>query len=264
MTPETIDTLKEFLKTGKYNGGIAEGSYCYLLVFEQDGKETFHPRFHQPCYGEMRIYRKGGWKPGDLHHPFPDGKPLGVAIRTIRNVTPAWEYTFSDDSLWAPVFKNRIIHVRPDSPKTTNGFLMTDMDFNSDYWFSLLLSLRMIPGTEPRYLSFVEKGVDKHTAWVAAMLTSSYGKGQPLNLATSYAYSLATPYSIKNLLNRTPLDFHEGKFFSDRATFRDRPDTWTSRIWGGKDNLFNLHKASKGVSLDEFVKEYIPYIESFR
>ena len=267
LSESAIEKLHKFNETGVFKGGRtkATGTYCYVLVMEQDGEEKFFPRFNQPCYGEMRIYRKGGWKPGDLHHPFPDGKPLGVAVRTTaygNTATPSWDHTFSKDSLWGPLFENRFLSSKSsDENQRFSGFIMTDMDFNSDYWFSLLLSLRQCLTNERRWLSLVDKGVDPHTAWITMMLTMSYAN--KWTLTSSYSYSLQTPYSIKNLLNRTPKDFHDGKFFSDRATFRDTPDIFTSRIWGGEDNLFLLEKKQQ-VSLEEICEKYVPYIESFK
>lgn len=62
----------------------------FVIVTEDEKKGIeYHPRQNQPCWGELRKYEKSHptrctqpsvHKPGDLHAPFPDGKPIGLAI----------------------------------------------------------------------------------------------------------------------------------------------------------------------------------------
>ena len=62
-------------------------SFGISFVIETDGVDLHH-RDSQPCYGELRKYEKTHGedatkpekRPGDLHHPFPDGKPTRLFL----------------------------------------------------------------------------------------------------------------------------------------------------------------------------------------
>lgn len=248
MQKEIFDKLEAF--TAKKN----VGAYAYCLAMQDEkGDVTFHERMQQPCYGEMRIYNKGGWKPGDLHHPFPSGNPIGVSVNltgfSSLKKNPSWSFVTGKDSLWWPLLEDRFV-------ETEHGFVMTKTDFDSDYWFSFLLSLRMLPNNGERFQRFLKADVSPLTAWVAAMQTSGASN---IQLSPSNTYSMAYPCSWKNLLNRTPLTFQGGTFF-ERKTLRDMPDNMASRIWSGNDTWKTLGQPGS-VTLDHFLKETLPKLE---
>lgn len=69
----------------------------FILLMEVEGKFLLHRRENQPCYGEMRKYKKSHkdytdpytgredtpsdeYRPSDLHDPFPKGTPVAVGM----------------------------------------------------------------------------------------------------------------------------------------------------------------------------------------
>lgn len=74
------------------------GSIDWSVLMETADGYAYHSRISQPCYGEMRPYARGYagngpyepellpvsqrevFKPSDLYAPFPEGKPVGVAV----------------------------------------------------------------------------------------------------------------------------------------------------------------------------------------
>lgn len=251
MNQEIFDTLSAFT----HKGGL--GAYAYCLAMENNGEVSFVERIDQPCYGEMRIYDPDGWKPGDLHHPFPDGNPIGVSVNLKgwkgQLNTEGADFVFSEDSLWGPLLKDRFVKT-----KDFDGFVMTDCDFDSDYWFGFLLSLRVLPYNIARFNEYKKASVSPLTAWVAAMQTQLDGK--KVVYSPSNRYNMAYPCSFKNLLNRTPLSF-QGGTFHERKTLRDMPDNMASRIWGGTDK-FTDYNGQKQMPLDQFLKEVLPWLET--
>ena len=77
--------LEDVEKKAKVAKGIS-----FILAMEYEGEVTIHPRSGQPCQGgETRKYysthgdlctQPEDNKPGDLHHPFPKGRPVAIAF----------------------------------------------------------------------------------------------------------------------------------------------------------------------------------------
>lgn len=250
LNKEIFDTLSAF--TNKKE----QGAYAYCLAMENNGEVTFHERLKQPCYGEMRIYNPEGWKPSDLHTPFPEGNPVGVSVN-LHYWKPQFALAdkagvFSEESLWWPLLKDRFVKTDND-----DGFVMTDCDFDSDYWFGFLLSIRRMEDNVLRYDQYRKADVAPITAWVAAMQTMMQGSAVLFN--PSNMYNMAYPCSFKNLLNRTPLSF-QGGTFHERKTLREMPDNMASRIWGGTDK-FTDYNGQRQMPLDQFLKEVLPWLE---
>lgn len=254
MDEKVFNTLADFAaKPG-------QGRYAYKLAMFHNGEVKFYERTHQPCYGEMRIYNPKGWKPGDLHSPFPDGNPVGVSVNLLdwpeNTKTSAWDFSTHEESLWWPLLEGRFVPVK-------GGFVMTDTNFDSDYWFSFLLSIRAITSNGKRFEQYRKADVSQLTAWVAAM------QSQPASATETYlmganTYSMAYPCCWENLMRRTPKTFQGGTFF-DRATVRDQPDNMASRIWSGPHTWSTLMGVNeKKVSTDVFLKEYLPALEKMK
>ena len=92
----------------------------FTLLMEKDvgdGQErtdvTIHPRWNQPCYGELRKYKSThpdectqpkNEKPDDLWHPFPDGTPVAVGTKFLHKPSEASDallrFVFSGRSPW--------------------------------------------------------------------------------------------------------------------------------------------------------------------
>lgn len=259
MNKDVFDVLEAFT----HKDGL--GTYAYVLAMADDnGEVTYHERTRQPCYGEMRIYNPKGWKPGDLHHPFPDGTPIGISVnlkgyhvgyRGLNTKSEGFKFVFGEDSLWAPLLSGRLVMTDDN-----DGFVMTSTDFDSDYWFSFLLTIRSIDSNSTRFDAYRNAAVSPLTAWVAAMQTQM--RSQDVLFNPSNLYSMAYPCSFKNLLNRTPLSF-QGGTFAERKTHRDRPDNMASRIWAG-DDKFTRFNGTNSVPLEVFQKEVLPWMESFK
>lgn len=77
---------------------------------------SLHMRFNQPCYGELRKYHKTHgkeytqlpdvYRPGDLHWPFPSGKPVSVFF-PLDSDSDFLEAVLSDSSPWKRGFGSR-------------------------------------------------------------------------------------------------------------------------------------------------------------
>lgn len=103
----------------------------FALTMQQKGRRVTLKRQNQPCYGELRKYKKShgeeytnplpedDYRPSDLHHPFPSGTPLALAT-SFRYMRQGWsghvgekvffdcvkareeilDFVFSDQSPW--------------------------------------------------------------------------------------------------------------------------------------------------------------------
>lgn len=130
-----VAKLYDFVRTLPYGNSFA-------LLMKQGEEEDSHKVYHrtnQPCYGEMRTYGKETIpekqskviKPGDLHSPFPDGEPVGVALALpnhFEGLDRLVEYIFSPESPWGNT--NRQVTLVKDDQGRYIGAVYTDTDFD--------------------------------------------------------------------------------------------------------------------------------------
>lgn len=107
ISEETRQAFRDF---------IPGSCVSYIFATKLDGKEVLHPRAVQPCYGELRKYKrthgdqatKPENRPGDLHWPFPEGTPIGACFPFENGGTEEFDtyvrFLFSDKSPWVRGF----------------------------------------------------------------------------------------------------------------------------------------------------------------
>lgn len=107
------------------------GFYDHVLVMKHGHHIRIHPRFFQPCWGEIRIYPKGAPynKPDDLHNPFPDGEPIGLVVRSSLPDVPKKFELLKKTRLFGGILE--------EAQLGSNSVVFTKMHVNADvlYFF---------------------------------------------------------------------------------------------------------------------------------
>lgn len=204
-------------------------AWCILM---QDGdKVVFHPRERQPCYGEMRVYTKGEYRPGDLHWPFPNGTPLklGVYWNWAGGDAKFFEALVSKDrNPYRDIVKSAEL-IRDDKHKVM-GVIIHDLKVNADTLVGMFLHARngnrKTTGDQPFDTELLHKQLQGTGCY------SVYGIDPKL-------WFTATP--------KVP-DKH---LFSDRAAYRR---TIIETIWGDYTVHNTYSKKFKGLSVAELEK----------
>lgn len=137
---------------------------------------SYHPRFSQPCYGEMRTYGKGTVpaaravdpRPGDLFSPFPkSGCPVLICVPfanhslTNEETSRVIELLYAPDSPWQDVLKDFEILERNGRP---TGVVIWDTNIDPTAMVSLFMFTRNALGDcaedMKRWLKLIEERPD--------------------------------------------------------------------------------------------------------
>lgn len=132
----TLEEGRELLQ--KFLEGEPPGSYRFaLLMEEEDGTYTYHPRENQPCYGELRTYHEDEYRPEDLEDPYPEtGKAVSLAVGW-RDPTEEWVLdALKSYPALADTFASATYH--------KNGLTFSDCNFMPSYLVWTLVMLRDI------------------------------------------------------------------------------------------------------------------------
>lgn len=118
-------------------------NFCLLMkdAFKREEQLSFHPRFNQPCWGELRPYSEEEYRPGDLHHPFPDGTPIGLAIQftwTTKEHLELYKYLLSEESPWVLGIEDCELIIKEEIPV---GIVLTDLNIDPTTLVNLLTLL---------------------------------------------------------------------------------------------------------------------------
>lgn len=125
-------------------------TFSLLMQKEPGGEITSHVRVNQPCYGEMRKYGEistlpSTSKPSDLHHPFPEGRPVAVMVHS--NYLATKMQAFDSKSPWIKGFgsiDNIIFH------HDKNIFTLIDTRIDPSVFVLMLRNIRSLDNLDSR------------------------------------------------------------------------------------------------------------------
>lgn len=239
-------------------------SISFTLGMEDKGEILYYKRSRQPCYGEMRTYKRtpDDRKPSDLHDPFPDGTPIAVGINTqyMRNDFLLNWFLTGESSPYRNLWKDRL-ELTKEGDKIV-GFVLTDTMFNPDYLIQGLVHLRTLSESYVNWKHWAEQGVDPWYLFILSHQTSLHGSTMTIEgKVNCYPYSLPSLLSFKNIKNGTP-DLEKDFYFYNRAPYHRKG---LENIWRGEDHLFNETEIkelnSKTLSIQEVKEKILPVID---
>lgn len=235
------------------------GTFTYSIITETDGVQTVHYRPFEPCFGELRRYKKGSYRPGDLFDPFPEEIPVALSLRTVNWGwgTKNLEVFTKEGTIWSDVFKD-VIYTDGDSLGSSTGFIVQNMDLDSDVLFNFLVTGRSWNTSRLKLCEkLLDKGFTVGDATVAALLFMEDGKGNLLWSVAGGGYSMSPAPIISRLLHNDPI-LH-GRTFSSGHNYRDNESQLVT-MWG------TSKKPGRSIeinALEEFLntERGIPYVE---
>jgi hypothetical protein len=193
---------------------------------------SIHPRYHQPCYGELRKYKAthpeectqpGNEKPTDLWSPFPDGKPVAVGTnffgskneRYFRDCDMMIEEAFGEESPWRlGATQGRPKFVRAE--KYLVGVILQDTMVDPTVMVNLFNNLKCRLSTGPVYKQLRDEGMTVREAFAVLLMV---GRGSPLaNFSGPDSYYTTLRISARRILEAKPRDL-SGGLFSDRIDY---------------------------------------------
>lgn len=230
----------------------------FILAMRNRFEElTLYERSNQPCYGELRKYKKTHGdechkpesKPSDLHHPFPDGIPeaVGVPYRYYdyssrsydlpEEPCPFLKYILSDESPWKRGFidSKNVEFTKKDGKFT--GMIFLDTAFDPTVFVNLLNVIRSI--YPKMYDEAIEVGLPPRKALALCMSMTSGGTEQ------SKGYYFPRWIDLVRFEDQDPRDLSGG-------TLRDRYDY-------DRKFLHTIFETTKEVGFDfwpEFHKKF--------
>lgn len=186
-----------------------------------DGRIDIHHRHLQPCYGELRKYKKthgdeatrGESKPADLHFPFPSGLPIALAVRT-KELGPQThdfaKFIFSKESPWASAFKE--VYFFDD------GYILNDLQVDPTILVNAINMVRS--GTAPTFFLAKENGLTDHEAISLAMSLSVTDHWVVSGASQGYYVPSMGRLDFGRLYLKQPRnDLSNGRLFSDREDY---------------------------------------------
>lgn len=200
---------------------------------------TIHPRWNQPCYGELRKYKsthpdectqpKNG-KPDDLWHPFPDGTPVAVGTKFNHKPSEASDallrFVFSGNSPWLSGIGDPDLVL--NKKEHVVGVLMRDTRLDPTVLVNLFNNVKSLlllgdnPGT---FMKLIEGGFSEAEA-IATMLATR----TPLQaISQPDGYYTTQRLSLRRIVEQKPRDLSGG-------TLHDRFDYNRTEL----ENVFML------------------------
>jgi hypothetical protein len=261
--------LKALLKSPEKMGGI-----CFTLAMRgEDQKIILYKREHQPCYGELRKYKKihdaeatqPENRPGDLNHPFPEGTPeaLSIGLSDWRNyewldgkqVTTSlvpknqkfFDYILSDESPFVKGFggaKNIVWN------KKKFGFVLLDLSVDPTVLVNLLKYMQTIHHRRDGDLhktsfdDLVELGLTNQEAFLATYLCNFTHDYPGPKLDEVYDYVFPLKADLQRIFDQNPVDLTGG-------TLRDRFDY-------SRKNLHKIFWSDTGVNFYSEISKVFP------
>lgn len=218
--------ITEYVLSLDVNKALTLGGISYIL-YTTEGEFV---RSGQPCYGELRKYEKThqgectqpkNAKPGDLHHPFPDGTPTGLIVpfpaisyANCSQTDLVMEAMFSKDSPWYSGFKDVTFIRKGDR---LYGVVINDMDIDATVMVNAFKQLQSLlqKNVAEDFALLLDNGLTPNEALAACMLN---GVGPSMGAGDTFAYQAPTQFSAKRFFNKTPNDL-TGGFLRDRVDY---------------------------------------------
>lgn len=244
LTEEAITNLH------KMNSGFKSHDLAYGLAMKEGDKILLHYRESQPCYGELRKYHAihddytdpqptDHYRPGDLYWPFPDGTPVGLALR-LRNKLPknnqkklnntlenCLDFLFSDESPWVRgVPSSDYVEYTRDNNGEIIGLVFLHLDVDPTVMVQLINStIKRVKSHADLYnvIRFREEGAswaEVFALWQEIEFGCiSEDKSDVYNFSSNQNRGYYTPifFDVKAFFNQNPLDLTGG-------TLKDRYD----------------------------------------
>lgn len=242
-----------------------EQGISFTLGMEDKEDLKYYERSCQPCYGEMRTYKKtpDDRKPSDLYDPFPDGTPVAVGINTqyMRDQFILNWFLTGETSPYRNLFSERI-ELTKEKDKIL-GFVLTDTLFNPDYLIQGLVHIRGLTAYSARMWEiFADSGIDPYYTLILSHQSNVSSGGICFEgKVNQYSYSLPSLLSFKRLKEADPA-LEKDFYFRDRAPYHRKG---LENIWRGEDHLWNQEeiRALKGKNLNyqEIKEKVLPVID---
>lgn len=208
----------------------------FILMMEHDvpsrgtwggGKKdySYHPRFSQPCQGgETRKYgsthpsctQPHNSKPGDLHQPFPAGRPSAISF-PLSGVHHAsvdneafFQAMFSDTSPWIKGFGgSKNVHTLRNDKKLPYGVVIgvKNLDVDPTVMINAIQMLRNASGSS--FNKLVEAGLTQNEALAVLMLNG--GNTGPVICKTA-DYYFCPVFSARRFFGQSPNDLSGGHY----------------------------------------------------
>lgn len=193
---------------------------------------SIHPRYHQPCYGELRKYRATHpdectqpWnsKPTDLWDPFPAGRPIMVGTNFSGQQSGQYHYdcdvmiteAFGPESPWVLGSKQGL-PTFVEGEKYLVGVILKDTKIDPTVMVNLFNNLKCRTGLGLVYKQLRDEGLSVRETF-AVLLHS--GRGSPLAYINGPdGYYTSYRVSARRILEAKPRDL-SGGFFCDRIDY---------------------------------------------
>lgn len=200
---------------------------------------TIHPRWNQPCYGELRKYKSThptectqpkNEKPNDLWHPFPDGTPVAVGTKFLHKPSEASDallrFVFSGRSPWLSGIGDPQLVL--NEKEHVVGVLMRDTRLDPTVLVNLFNNVKsslLCYGNPKAFLKLIEGGFSEAEAVATILATRT-----PLQHVTQPdGYYTTQRLSLRRIVEQKPRDLTGG-------TLRDRFDYNRTEL----ENVFML------------------------
>lgn len=200
---------------------------------------TIHPRWNQPCYGELRKYKSThpyectqpkNEKPDDLWHPFPDGTPVAVGTKFLHKPSEASDallrFVFSGRSPWLSGIGDPDLVL--DKKEHVVGVLMRDTRLDPTVLVNLFnntKSLLLLNDNPATFMKLIEGGFSEAEAIATILATRT-----PLQyVAQPDGYYTTQRLSLRRIVEQEARDLTGG-------TLHDRFDYNRTEL----ENVFML------------------------
>lgn len=237
-------------------------NFTLCMLDNESGDMTLHTRIYQPCYGELRKYKKthpkdctqpNNTKPSDLHCPFPDGTPLAISVTfgargtnfqtRILKEQNYIRYMFSNDSPWLKGFKHEKHIEWTLKDDNIIGFVLKTTEIDPTVFVNLLNNIKSYLQYEEEGLfdKLVSKGLSKRQAvlFISSISMKLSKMYRVVRQHQQQGYYTPHHIDIERFIKRNPHDLSGG-------TFQDRVDYNRTDL----QNIFSFQKSYPSKQLD--------------
>jgi hypothetical protein len=245
-------------KLHTFNKKHVKNQYCFCIaVQDAEGKITFHSRLHQPCWGELRTHYNDIEKPGDLHDPFPEGTPIGIAASFQEKNTSEWhKFITGPQSPWSSLFSNGAV-VPSYHNDTITGVIVLDTHIDPTLFVHFLL---WSAGCH-NFNLFLNMGVDPFTSFLLARFLYINGAYYSIRMISqTEEYKLSPRLNIPRLYTSQPHILTDADFYNRGAYNRKR----IQNIFKGNFHLTDQFPQSYSkiqYTEEQVLSEIVPYLQ---
>lgn len=195
-------------------------TYSYVLVMKEGRTYSVHQVSNQPCWGDLREYKGDNAKqrPSDLIYPFPEGRPVALAVR--QSPTATYANLLEKDSAYR--------NLTYEHKGSICSFY--DLDVDSNYLINFLFALT-------HQYSQITAGCYHFANAVVSSLSIPHGSNRRLVSKGSRCKWIRGTFDLDALARAKPGS--PVGLFSERAPY-DRFTGGVEGIWNGEDSLFEL------------------------